>query len=168
VAEITIIAADGFGLATIVPIAPLPQVAAALSGMASLLAIGPQQVPAHADCGGPDWAEAVGTRLAGLAHVVDQSSAYALFALAGPGAWRLLQKGLPVDLSPEHFPVGGVVVSAIAQIGVIARHRAPDRFDLLVARSLAGHFRHWLDTAAPTVAGAAPHGEPTGTASSAK
>lgn len=150
-ADITIIEQTGFGLANILPARGVDaaRIEAALEGEAlALLATGPGQWLAHADAAGPDWADGLDARLSGLAGVVDQSSGYVIFALSGADARRLLQKGLPVDLSPSSFPIGAVVVSAIAHIGVIAHHRAANTFHLAIFRSFAESFRHWLDASA--------------------
>jgi len=151
VADISITQLAGFGLATILPakgIAPAAIHAALAEAALTLLPTGPSQFLAYTPIAAPDWAEALEEKLAGLASVVDQSSGYSLFRVSGSDALRLLQKGLPVDLSPAAFPLGAVVVSAIAHIGVIAHHVAPNTFHLAPFRSFTQSFHHWLDTAA--------------------
>jgi len=162
VADVTITRLAGFGLATILPakgveaaqisaalgIAITPGAWASGDGALTLLGTGPGQWLAYADAAAPDWADALGDRLAGLGGVVDQSSGYVLFRVSGADALRLAQKGLPVDLSPVAFAPGAVVVSAIAHIGVIAHHVAPGILHLAVFRSFADSFHHWLEGAA--------------------
>jgi sarcosine oxidase subunit gamma len=109
----------------------------------TLLGTGPNQWLAYADDAAPDWAETLGDTLAGVAGVVDQSSAYTLWQITGANARRLLQKGVPVDLWA--IVPGAVVVSAIAHLGVIIHHTAPDSFHVFVFRSFAINFRDWLD-----------------------
>ncbi|KUR76593.1 sarcosine oxidase subunit gamma [Novosphingobium sp. Fuku2-ISO-50] len=154
----------GFGLANVLPragIGPdalgtalgLRVISAPVSseGVASegaglaLWGTGPGQWLAFADAAAPDWAEALGDRLAGLAAVVDQSSAYTLLQITGADARRLLQKGVPVDLSALAPGAGAVVVSVIAHVGVIVHQTGPESFHLAIFRSFAGGFRDWLD-----------------------
>ncbi|WP_353230919.1 sarcosine oxidase subunit gamma family protein [Novosphingobium sp.] len=106
---------------------------------------GPGQWLAHVDMAAPDWADALGDRLTGVAAVVDQSGAYTLFDLAGTDAAAVLQMGLPVDLSPAALAADAVVVSVIAHIGVIVHRVAPDHFHLAVFRSFTESFREWLN-----------------------
>jgi sarcosine oxidase subunit gamma len=110
----------------------------------SLWGTGPGQWLAHAAVAAPGWADMLAQRLHGLAGVVDQSSAYTLFHITGADARRLLQKGLPIDLSEAVFAPGDVAVSAIAHIGVIVHHRLQGGYDLAVFRSFSENFRHWL------------------------
>jgi len=49
-----------------------------------------------------------------------------------------------VDLSA--IAPGAVIVSAIAHLGVIVHHTAPNTFHVFVFRSFAVNFREWLDT----------------------
>lgn len=113
----------------------------------ALLGTGPGSWLAHADAAAADWAAALRDRLEGVATVSDQSGGYAIFRLSGPGARTVLQRGVPIDLHPAAFPPGAVAVTVIAHIGVIIRQvdDAPS-YDVLLFRSFAGSFRHWLDT----------------------
>jgi sarcosine oxidase subunit gamma len=157
VADISVSACTGFGLANVLPRQGIaPDAVGAALGFAvvsgpvtsrgrdiALLGTGPNQWLAYADAAAPDWAEALGATLASVAGVVDQSSAYALWRITGADARRLLQKGLPVDLAA--IAPDAVVVSAIAHLGVIVHHAAPDIFHVFVFRSFAINFREWLD-----------------------
>jgi methylglutamate dehydrogenase subunit D len=163
VADITVREMTGFGLATILPRRgvgaealgsalgfPVTGGAFSSSGASAgeglaLWGTGPGQWLAFADLGTPGWADALGETLVDVAAVVDQSGAYSLLHIAGSDARRLLQKGLPVDLSPGAFAPGAVVVSAVAHIGVIVHQDSPTSFHLAVFRSFAGSFRHWLE-----------------------
>lgn len=112
-------------------------------GLEEFWAVAPGQWLAFAATAAPDWAETLGERLAGVADVIDQSSAYVLWQVTGGDAQRLLQKGLPVDLAA--LAPGATVVSAIAHIGAIVHCRAPDSYYIAVFRSFALSFRNWLD-----------------------
>ena len=116
----------------------------------ALLGTGPGQWLAYTDQAAPDWAATLGETLSGVATVVDQSSAYTLLRIAGADAHRLLQMGLPVDLSVP--APGAVVVSAIAHIGVIVHQVAPESFHLAVFRSFAASLRDWLDASIASLA----------------
>jgi sarcosine oxidase subunit gamma len=139
VADIALSERVDFGLASILPHAGI---GAEALGAVTLWPVAPGQWLAHADAAAPDWADTLGERLADVAVVVDQSSAYVLWHIAGADAQRLLQKGLPVDLA--NLAPGAVIVGAIAHIGVIVHCLAPDRFHLAVFRSFALSFRDWL------------------------
>jgi heterotetrameric sarcosine oxidase gamma subunit len=147
VADITLSEATGFGMATVLP---LGEADCAVPGV-TLLHTAPGVWLAHAAQAGPDWADWLATSLAGRAHVVDQSGAYGLFVVEGMDGRRLLQKGLPVDLDPAVLSPGGVVVGAMAHIGVVLHHAgqsgASARFHLFTYRSFMGSLRHWLETA---------------------
>ncbi|HZU63920.1 MAG TPA: sarcosine oxidase subunit gamma family protein [Novosphingobium sp.] len=116
-------------------------------GGAAWLPLGPGRALAFAPSGSAGLAALAGPE----AIVVDQSSAWRLFALSGAGGWRVLQAGIPVDLSPAAFAPGAVVASLIGHIGIIAHHAAPGRYHLFVARSLADSLRHWLEATAASL-----------------
>lgn len=135
-ADIAIAQADDFGLASVVAPGAVPLAVAAMWPVA------PGQWLAFGETGSPAWADDLAGQLAGLATVIDQSSAYTLFRISGADARRLVQKGLPVDLAT--LAPGAVVVSAIAHVGVIVRVAAADSLQILVFRSYAATFRDWL------------------------
>jgi sarcosine oxidase subunit gamma len=165
VADISVSELAGFGLASVLPRrgvgaealgaalgfavadGPVASAGASMGEGLALWGTGPGQWLAFADLGAPDWADRLGERLADVAAVVDQSGAYSLLHIAGGDARGLLQKGLPVDLSPGAFAPGAVVVSAVAHIGVIVHQVSPESFHLAVFRSFAGSFRAWLGPA---------------------
>jgi len=157
VADISVSERAAFGLASVLPRRGVgPDALNAALGFAVvsgpvasqgeaivLLGTGPGQWLAYGDAAPPNWAEVLGETLAGVAAVVDQSSAYTVLQIAGADARRLLQKGLPVDLAT--FVPGAVAVSAIAHLGVILYYADPDCFHVFVFRSFTGSFREWLD-----------------------
>jgi sarcosine oxidase subunit gamma len=80
--------------------------------------------------------------------VCDQSGSRILFSVHGPNARMLLGKGLGVDLNPHSFAPNDVAVSSIGHIGVqLWQVDATPTYQLLVARSYAESFRHWLQAA---------------------
>lgn len=111
-----------------------------------LLGTGPGSWLAYADVAPADWAAGLRERLSALASVSDQSGGYAIFRLSGLGARTVLQRGAAIDFRPAAFAVGAVATTMIAHIGVVIRQvdEAPT-YDILLFRSFAGSFRHWLD-----------------------
>ena len=94
------------------------------------------------------FAERLAEPLTGLASVSDQSSAYVVQRLSGSGARTLLQRGLAIDLNHETFRAGSVASTAIAHIGVnLWQVDDQPTYDVAIARSYAGSFRHWFDQA---------------------
>ena len=92
--------------------------------------------------------EQLSERLDGVASVCDQSGSRVLFSVQGPNARTLLAKGLGVDLHPQNFAPGDVAVSSIGHMGVqLWQVDAAPTYRLLVARSYAESFRHWLRAA---------------------
>jgi heterotetrameric sarcosine oxidase gamma subunit len=90
----------------------------------------------------------LGERLAGCASVCDQSGSRVMFSVQGPAARAVLAKGLAVDLHPRSFEPGHVALSSIAHMGVqLWQVNALPEYRLLVARSYAENFRHWLQAA---------------------
>jgi len=96
--------------------------------------------------GAVDLAGELEEKLAGLALVVDQSSAYSLWRLRGEKARELLQRGISIDLHPASFSVGSAAVTQLAHIGVMLCQTG-DQPSYLVAcyRSFAGSFAHWME-----------------------
>ncbi len=136
-ADIALFEAADFGLASVSSSGAVP------SDTAAMWPVAPGQWLAYTETASPDWAETLGEQLAGVASVVDQSSAYAQWRITGADARRLLQKGLSVDLSV--MAPGAVLVSAIAHVGVIVHCAAPETMHVFVFRSFAANFRDWLD-----------------------
>ena len=95
---------------------------------------------------------AVGERLAGAfddgrAVCVDLTHGRTILRISGPKARALLAKGLPIDLHPREFPLGGVALGAIHHIGVAVHLRDTAEgttFDLYVGRSQALCLWEWL------------------------
>lgn len=118
------------------------------SGSLVMIGSGPGTWLAHHEGMTTGWAGDLQTRLAGIASVSDQSGAYRIFRIEGPGARRLLQRGAAVDLDDSAFPAGSVAVTAIAYLDVIIRRlKEADSYELAVYRSSAEGFLRWLDAA---------------------
>lgn len=125
---------------------PAPGTAVETEGRV-LLAVGPDSYWLVAD--GDESTQGPDARLdadTGTASELDH--ARVVLRLQGPAVRRVLAKGLPIDLHPREFPVGGVAMSAVHGIALLL-HRAGDEiFDLYVPRSYAADFWEWLTDAA--------------------
>ena len=94
-------------------------------------------------------ASALSAELAGLAGVVDLSSAKAIIRVSGPRARDVLAKGCPLDLDARAFAPGDAATTLVAQIGCTIRQvDAVPTYDLLVPRSFAESFYAWLAASA--------------------
>ena len=96
--------------------------------------------------------EALATIFGDTASVCDQTGSRVRFEVAGARARELLGKGVGIDLHPTRFAVGQVAVTSIAHMGAMLwRLDEKPTFHLLVARSYAESFRHWLRVAAASL-----------------
>lgn len=119
------------------------------SGRLSFIGTGNGKWLALCETPAPDFIAELRLALGGSASVVDQSHAYGVLRLSGPALLATLEKGVRIDLSPDAFPVGRAAVTTIAHLGVIMwKVDAAPIFDIAVARSVAGGFRHWLEASA--------------------
>lgn len=82
--------------------------------------------------------------LSGLASVTDQSDARLCLELSGPAVHEVLAKGVMLDLHPQVFGAGATAVTLIAHVGAQISRIDADTFELLVPRSYAHSFWHWL------------------------
>ena len=154
--RITIVPRDGLGIASVMARrgidpstigADLPRgPGASFSGPRTVLGTGPGSWLFLEENAAPQFAETLAASLAGLASVSDQSSAYVVQRLSGPGARTLLQRGIALDLHPDVFRTGSAATTVIAHIGVLL-WQVDDgpSFDIATFRSFAGSFRHWLE-----------------------
>jgi len=141
-------AAVGAALGLAAPIRPERRAGGGLE----LVATGPGQWLAVADAPASPWPEVLESRLGGLASVSDQSGAYVVWRIAGPGARALCQRGVAIDLHPDAFPPGAAATTVIAHLGVVLWRledpNAPETFEVAVFRSYAQSFRHWFEITA--------------------
>ena len=85
----------------------------------------------------------------GLAAIVDQSHAGVLLSATGRRIRDALAKGLPIDLDPRAFGVGHAAVTAVAHVSVhLWQINEQPTYRLLVPRSYARSFWHWLSASA--------------------
>jgi len=155
---------SGIGLANVIP--RKGQDAALAAAVTQAYGIALPQGPKRVEAGalafvgmGPGRFLAVGdtsgleTALGEHAAVFDQSDGYGVLQLRGPALYRVLAKGVGIDLHPAAFPVGSAAATSIAHIGAIL-WRLPDHEDgspvfvVAVFRSMAASFWHFLAASA--------------------
>ena len=108
------------------------------SGERAALWLGPDEWLLIAEDGAPELGGALEAALAGFPHaLVDVSHRQCAIELSGPGAARLLNACVALDLDPEAFPVGMVARTLLLKAEITLWRREAERFRLEVARSFA-------------------------------
>ena len=85
--------------------------------------------------------EALGS---GPGAVLDLSANRTTFALAGPSARAVLEKGCPLDLHPRSFAVGTAFLTLIGSVPVLLWKIADDAYRILPRSSYADFLGRWL------------------------
>jgi sarcosine oxidase subunit gamma len=117
---------------------PLEPLRAAAEGARAALWLGPDEWLLIAEDDEPGLGAAVEAALAGVSHALtDVSHRQCAIELGGPGAARLLNAGVPLDLDVEAFPVGMVARTLLLKAEITLWRREAERFRLEVARSFA-------------------------------
>lgn len=80
-------------------------------------------------------------------RAVDVSHAWQPITIDGPAARSLLERGMEIDLAPDHIPPGHGVSTLSARVPVLVRAEAAGGYTLLVATSYADWLMLWLETA---------------------
>ena len=117
-----------------------------VAGELAVVGLGPNTWLATWEQAGNEFAQALKPLVAGLASVSDQSDAYVVLRVTGPGVREILAKLIPIDLHPRVFAVGQVAESIAAHMGVLLwrlEDQATDGtpvFELAVPRSLSVSF----------------------------
>ena len=142
--EVSTLAGAAFGATP-----PLEPLRAAAQGQRAALWLGPDEWLLVAEDSGPELAGALEAALAGFPHaLVDVSHRQCAIELSGPGAARLLNAGVPLDLDPDAFPVGMVARTLLLKAEITLWRREAERFRLEVARSFAPYVAAALDASA--------------------
>jgi sarcosine oxidase, subunit gamma len=82
--------------------------------------------------------EKLETALAGIPHgLVDVSHRQAALEVVGPGAPRLLNAGVPLDLASAAFPIGMATRTLLVKADILLWRRGAERFWLEFARSFS-------------------------------
>lgn len=125
--------AEAFGLAP--PTRPL---GSAAEGSRAALWLGPDEWLLIAEEGAADLGARLAAALGGVFHtLVDVSHRQVAIEVAGPGAARLLNATVPLDLDFEAFPVGMSTRTLLLKAEIGLWRREAERFRLEVSRSFA-------------------------------
>ena len=89
--------------------------------------------------------------LDGLAAVTDQSDGWAVVQVAGAGVADVLARLVPVDLRAGVFKKDHAARTMLGHMSVALTRVAPDAFEIMAMRSMAGTLVHELTTAAENV-----------------
>jgi len=136
----------GAAFAVAPPTAPLR---AATEGSRAALWLGPDEWLLIAEEADAALGAALEAALAGVPHaLVDVSHRQCAIELAGPGAARLLNAGVPLDLDLAAFPVGMVARTLLLKAEIVLWRREETRFRLEIARSFAPYVAAALTQAA--------------------
>lgn len=102
---------------------------------------------------GPDQAMVIGARLAPEgAAVTDQSDAWAVLRLDGPGTEAVLARLVPIDLRAAQFPTGHAARTMLHHMTCTILRVEEAAFEIMVFRSMAATAVHHLEVAMKSVA----------------
>ncbi len=90
--------------------------------------------------------------LAARAVLTDQSDAWAVVELSGPGAEDVLARLVPLDLRPAAFPPGWAARSLLQHMTVTLWRSGSGAFRIMAFRSMARTLAHEIGTAMALVA----------------
>lgn len=117
---------------------PSQPLRAASEGPRAALWLGPDEWLLIAEDEAPDVAGALEAALAAVPHaLVDVSHRQCALDVSGPGAARLLNAGVPLDLDAAAFPIGMVARTLLLKAEVVLWRRDSERFRLETGRSFA-------------------------------
>lgn len=86
-----------------------------------------------------------------VAAVTDQSDGWAGLSVDGPAAHEALIRWVPVDLRPQHFPVGTAIRAPLYHMQAIILRLVTGRIDVMVFRSMVRTAWHEIDLAMTTI-----------------
>ena len=114
---------------------------------ASARVVGPGQwLVVSQDLGADELVAEITTRTGPAASVIDSSDAQVLLCLDGPNVRRILAKCVAVDVHRDVFPEGRSTNALVARVSANIARTGPDRFEIVVGRSLAlGAFEEILE-----------------------
>jgi sarcosine oxidase subunit gamma len=83
------------------------------------------------------------------AAMVEVGDGRAVLRVSGPKARDVLAKGVPIDLHPSVFQPGRAASTVAAMIDIhLAQINDEPTYEIVLFRSLAGSFWHWLEGSA--------------------
>jgi len=142
--EVSLAVGAAFGAAP-----PLEPLRAAEQGPRAALWLGPDEWLLVAEDAAPELGRELEAALGAIPHaLVDVSHRQCGIELSGPGAARLLNAGVPLDLDLAAFPVGMATRTVLLKAEIALWRREPERFRLEVGRSFAPYVAAVLDASA--------------------
>ena len=128
---------------------PTRPLTSASDGPRAALWQGPDEWLLIAEEAAGDLAANLEAALDGVFHsLVDISHRQAAIEVSGPGAARLLNAGVPLDLGLEAFPVGTATRTLLLKAEIGLWRREAERFRLEVARSFSPYVAAVLNASA--------------------
>lgn len=89
--------------------------------------------------------------LGGIAALTDQSGAWAVMQLTGPGHADTLARLVPIDLRPAIFATGHVARTGLGHMMAVLRRLSAETVEIMVFRSMAATAVHELTVAMQSV-----------------
>jgi sarcosine oxidase subunit gamma len=131
-------------------VAPPPQPLRATSeGARAALWLGPDEWLLIAEDEPAELGAKLEAALAGVPHaLVDVSHRQCALEVAGPGAARLLNAGVPLDLDVAAFPVGMATRTLLLKAEIVLWRREAERFRVEIGRSFGPYVAAVLDASA--------------------
>lgn len=102
-------------------------------------------------CGHGNWLVRAEVTLEGAA-VTDQSDAWAIVEIAGPGVEDVLARLVPLDLRAATFKKGRTARTMLGHMNVSVTRVGSQAFEIMAMRSMAGTLVHELERAMKGVA----------------
>ena len=131
------------------PAPPTRPLASAAEGPRAALWLGPDEWLLIAEDEPAELGAKLEAALAGVPHaLVDVSHRQCAIEVAGPGAARLLNAGVPLDLDLAVFPVGMVARTLLLKAEIGLWRRGAERFRVETGRSFGPYVAAVLDASA--------------------
>ncbi len=128
---------------------PLQPLRAISEGARAALWLGPDEWLLIAEDEPAELGAKLEAALAGVPHaLVDVSHRQCAIEVAGPGAARLLNAGVPLDLDPAAFPVGMVARTLLLKAEIVLWRREAERFRVETGRSFGPYVAAVLEASA--------------------
>lgn len=99
----------------------------------------------------PDAEPHIAAQLKGAAYTTDQTDAWCVLQIEGPGARCVLERICPIDLHPDAFSVNAIARTMMEHMGAIVARTGEDTYLLLSASSSAKSFLHAVEVSAQNV-----------------
>ncbi len=128
---------------------PLEPLRSETAGSRFALWLGPDEWLLIAEDNEPTLGATLESALANVPHaLIDVSHRQGALEVSGPGAARLLNAGIILDLDPSAFPVGMVVRTLLTKAEIVLWRREADVFRVEFSRSFGPYVTAILTQAA--------------------